>query len=271
LAPLLEYVTDLEVRDGLGWTPLMSAINRGSKQNVKLLLKRGAKVDCDWVHGLSLIADAMNFYDLELVTLLIDNGAQVAPPPDMLTSEQDLTGYYLLHYAVDEGNIDMARLLIEKGKAPLNLPDQSGWTPLHLAAGHGYAEIVDMLLKQGADVNVKDKSGNTPLAWARKMETDEAVTSLIRAGGMADKEWHGEPLQLKSYEEHQEAAGLGQQEEGENGSDANQGVNNGLPKSQFEIEVKKINNKRQGSLPTNEKQPVLDALQRQQSKEKTIL
>ena len=41
----------------------MTAVNRGSKQNVKLLLARGAKVDCDWTKGMSLIADAMNFND----------------------------------------------------------------------------------------------------------------------------------------------------------------------------------------------------------------
>lgn len=64
LAPLLDYADDLEIRDGLGWTPLMSAVNRGSKQNVNLLLARGAKVDCDYSGGMSLIADAMNFNDI---------------------------------------------------------------------------------------------------------------------------------------------------------------------------------------------------------------
>jgi ankyrin repeat protein len=63
LAPFLDYADDLEVRDGIGWTPLMTAVNRGSKQNVNMLLARGAKVDCDWAKGMSLIADAMNFND----------------------------------------------------------------------------------------------------------------------------------------------------------------------------------------------------------------
>ncbi len=63
LAPLLDYADDLEIRDGFGWTPLMTAVNRGSKQNVNMLLARGAKVDCDWSGGMSLIADAMNFAD----------------------------------------------------------------------------------------------------------------------------------------------------------------------------------------------------------------
>lgn len=64
LAPLLDYVDDFEVRDSLGWTPLMTAVNRGSKQNVSMLLARGAKIDCDWAGGMSLIADAMHYNDV---------------------------------------------------------------------------------------------------------------------------------------------------------------------------------------------------------------
>jgi ankyrin repeat protein len=61
---LLDYVDDLEIRDGLGWTPLLTAINRGSKENVKILLKRGAKIDCDSMKGIDLIATAMYFKDI---------------------------------------------------------------------------------------------------------------------------------------------------------------------------------------------------------------
>ena len=63
LAPFLDYADDLEIRDSFGWTPLMTAVNRGSRQNVNLLLGRGAKIDCDWAGGMSLLADAMNFAD----------------------------------------------------------------------------------------------------------------------------------------------------------------------------------------------------------------
>ncbi len=61
---LLDYADDLEIRDGLGWTPLMTAVHRNSKENVKILLKRGAKIDGDTVKGLDLIATAMSFNDI---------------------------------------------------------------------------------------------------------------------------------------------------------------------------------------------------------------
>jgi ankyrin repeat protein len=64
LAVLLDHANDLEIRDSLGWTPLMTAVNRGSKDNAKLLLERGAKIDCDSLKGMHLIATAMGFHDI---------------------------------------------------------------------------------------------------------------------------------------------------------------------------------------------------------------
>ena len=49
----------------------------------------------------------------------------------------------------------MVRLLIEKGKIPINILDQKGWSPLHLASGHNYLDIVKLLLENGAEINIK--------------------------------------------------------------------------------------------------------------------
>ncbi len=48
----------------------MTAINRNSKDNVKLLLKRGAKIDCDYVQGMNLIATAMSYDDIGMHDIL---------------------------------------------------------------------------------------------------------------------------------------------------------------------------------------------------------
>ena len=66
---LIDYVDDLEIRDGLQWTPLMTAVNRGSKENVKILLNHGAKIDCDSMKGMDLIAAAMSFNDVGMNTI----------------------------------------------------------------------------------------------------------------------------------------------------------------------------------------------------------
>ncbi|CAF2948397.1 unnamed protein product [Rotaria sp. Silwood2] len=242
LSLLLDYTDNLEIRDGLGWTPLMTAVNRDSKENVKILLNRGAKIDCDFVQGMDLIAIAMAFRDTELIEILMDYGAQVIYPSDMHINKENSTGCYLLHFAVDDGLSDVANLLIEKGKIPINTLDQTGWSPLHLASGHNYIDTVKLLLENGADINIKDYYGNTPLAWAKEMNAKEVIDELETHGGIADTEWHGEKLKLNDYKEKLEDV---------------QHIH-GIENSQFEIEESKPDKSLKDKSPL-----ILDALQRQ--------
>lgn len=82
-------------------------------------------------------------------------GARVTLPPDADVSAKESNQCHLLHFAADDGLTNIARVLIEKGQIPVNTLDQSGWTPLHVAAGHNHLEIVQLLLRNGAEINVK--------------------------------------------------------------------------------------------------------------------
>ena len=172
LALFLEHADDLEVRDALNWTPLGTAVNCNSQENVKMLLERGAKIDCDSAKGIDLIATAMNsnnigmyiifdlmfilFCDhLDLIETLMDHGAQVIIPANIQITDENSNNCHLLHFAADSGLTDIGRLLIEKGKIPVNTLDQSGWSPLHLAAGHNHLDIIKLLLENGAEINIK--------------------------------------------------------------------------------------------------------------------
>ena len=74
---------------------------------------------------------------------------------------------------------DVTRCL--QADADLNVRDEYGATPLHLAAFYS-AEAVTALLEAGADPNTRKKSGNTPLHYAALFGTAEAVTALLEAG-----------------------------------------------------------------------------------------
>jgi len=66
-----------------------------------------------------------------------------------------------LHYAV-HARPEMVALLIRSG-AKVNVKDDGGKTPLHLAALSGYVGVVKLLVEAGAELNATDKFGHTPL------------------------------------------------------------------------------------------------------------
>lgn len=58
-----------------------------------------------------------------------------------------------------------AKKLIEEG-ADINITNNFGATPLHIAALYGHFKICKILIEHGAKINVKCKGGRTPLEFA---------------------------------------------------------------------------------------------------------
>ncbi|XP_077441178.1 oxysterol-binding protein-related protein 1 isoform X1 [Vanacampus margaritifer] len=89
------------------------------------------------------------------------------------------------------GDLDTVRKLLTskvrtldincKGKSKSN----RGWTPLHLASYFGHTDVVDELLKAGADVNLPNNVGDTPLHKAAFTGRKEVVMLLLRYNASA--------------------------------------------------------------------------------------
>ncbi|XP_057626245.1 2-5A-dependent ribonuclease [Chionomys nivalis] len=72
----------------------------------------------------------------------------------------------LLIKAAKEGNVDRIQRLLDRGADVNVCEDIGGWTPLHNAAQLGRVDIVDVLLRHGADPHRKKKNGATPFIIA---------------------------------------------------------------------------------------------------------
>lgn len=72
----------------------------------------------------------------------------------------------------------IAKVLIASG-AEINIRDNSGRTPLVLAAYSGYPEVAQLLLANKAGVKVKDDAGSTALHWAASFGRQEVAALLL--------------------------------------------------------------------------------------------
>jgi ankyrin repeat protein len=66
--------------------------------------------------------------------------------------------------------------------AKIDPKDDTGRTPLYLAALEGHDKLVELLASKGADVNTKDRDGQTALSIASKRHHQAVVDMLLKHG-----------------------------------------------------------------------------------------
>ncbi len=152
-----------------GKTAIMYAALAGSgyRQCVETLIAAGADLDLRDDRGhtaLTLLALAENY---EMFNLLLQSGA----------STEGLASIQLIQ-AATIGNVDRVQSLIS---TRVNLDLDRG-AALGNAAAAGHTEIVDLLIRAGANVNLINNSGFTPIASAAYSGYSEIVKLLIDAG-----------------------------------------------------------------------------------------
>ena len=86
-----------------------------------------------------------------------------------------------LHDAAKTDQIDTVRRLLKEGH-PVNAGDPSfGLTPLHFAVRNGCVEIAQLLLEHGADLNQPSTNGITPLNWASEYLDPDQLDTLLQS------------------------------------------------------------------------------------------
>lgn len=203
---LIDFGANIDIYDKNGFSPLKYACYYDNYESAELLMKY--KLTLIGYEPMMLAA-SMNCCNT--LRCLIELGG------DVNGYVSDKEGYSLIHWAAQEGHVDVIKLLVERGANP-DLLDDSGHTPLYKAASEGHADIVEYLLtckvdiegrleeefnhttplmiacvcnkiyiveiliKNGANIEAKDRDGRTPLFYAALRQHREIFDLLVKYG-----------------------------------------------------------------------------------------
>ena len=172
LKALLDHGADVNAKNQAGATALMWAA--GDLEKTHLLLERGADVSAPSVSGrTALMIAAGGGHATEIARLLVERGAD---------SRYTSNGYTVLMEAAEQGDRELVDLLLKRG-ANVKSINRLGWTALHNGAMNGNAGIVADLIAAGADTSAKENfHGTTPLHWAAASGNMEVVKLLLAHG-----------------------------------------------------------------------------------------
>ena len=191
---LLDKGTNIAAPDGEGAQAIHVAAGCGSMVILSLLVDRGAAIDSAMTNGDQPLhiasqnpdrANAIRFLcsqgtDIEAKThrgytplyyASVHNHVDNMKALLELGAAHNPQGLSMLGIAVQRGYLQATRLLLERGVDP-NCPVSGEGTALHkLIKGytveryplHKYADVVIMLLENGAEVDLQDTYGDTPL------------------------------------------------------------------------------------------------------------
>jgi ankyrin repeat protein len=168
-----------ELRDGNGRTPLHVAAYRKQYEAARLLMKRGANPNALDAQRYDIVTIAAVADDVPMLKVALEGGASAKN----VTSPYDGTA---LIAAAHLGHDEVVKVLIAAG-APLDHVNNLRWTALIEAivlgdGGKRHVETLRALVAAGANPNLADGRGTTPLALARGRGYTEMVKILENAG-----------------------------------------------------------------------------------------
>ncbi|CAI2339755.1 unnamed protein product [Caenorhabditis sp. 36 PRJEB53466] len=184
---LCEKGADVNAQDNEGWTPLHAAACCGNVAIVRYLCQHGADlsiVNSDKELALDLAVDEQcrEYLEDDYKRQMID--LEACREQELHTMLRDVKSW------------------ISTGEYKDVPHPRTGGTAVHVAAGRGYTQLLEMLIKAGGNVRAQDKDGWTPLHaaahWAERdackmlLENGAELSDLTFSGidvlGVADKE-----------------------------------------------------------------------------------
>ncbi|KAJ9574723.1 hypothetical protein L9F63_008093, partial [Diploptera punctata] len=96
--------------------------------------------------------------------------------------ERDRTMKTALHYCAENASIACADIIIAAAPDLVDVRDEDGYTPLHLAVIAGNRQLIKFLLAKNADVNCLDYERHSVVHWATVCGEVEALELVLDAG-----------------------------------------------------------------------------------------
>lgn len=151
------------------------AITLNNEEAVKFLLLNNANPNLANARGSTPLHVATEKHLKPLVELLLGRRSTSV-------NAKDEDQYTALHWAAQNGDEAITRVLLDKGAA-INEMDGQGRTPAHVACQHGQENVIRVLLSRGADVRVKGKDNWTSLHFAAWQGHLGIVKLLVKQAG----------------------------------------------------------------------------------------
>ena len=173
---LKERGANIHVQSEMGSNSIMSAaIGTGDCDTVRWLIEKGVDVNhCD-KNGLTAVLNAAQQGNLDVLKLLKERGANIHVQSEMGSNS-------IMSASVGTGDCDTVRWLIEQG-VDVNYCDKEGCTAVYCAAGAGNLDLLKLLKERGANIHVQSEMGSNSIMSAAIGTGDcDTVRWLIEKG-----------------------------------------------------------------------------------------
>ncbi len=178
---------------------MVSAAERSYVDIIDSMISRGVNINIQNVNGYSALSTASENGRTELVKFLLLKGADKShikslhhSPMVIPEIKDDYEAPKIFIYCVRYGIIKAAVSMLNRG-VDINSSDSQGNNALTVAAIYGYKDIMELLLKKGADVNQINGIGQSPAVSAIENGGAEGAEFIVRNGGKLqgiDLEWY---------------------------------------------------------------------------------
>lgn len=170
---------DLNIKNRLGQTALHQASEKGYIEIIGELRAHGAHLNIQDNEGNTPLHKAVQAQKIQAVQSLCSMRAHV--------NIQDNLGQTALYKVClgrrTDRETDFLGILL-RAHADVNIPDNEGNVPLHIAVKCDRNALVDLLIKAGANLNAQNDNGDTALHYARYLGSNSGY-SLLKAGAKA--------------------------------------------------------------------------------------